>query len=334
LPATCHNLTRRTVIFGAIGAAGAVAAPFVARAQSWPSGAVIKFVVPYPPGGSTDVIARLVQPMLQQRLGATIIIDNRAGASGSVGTATVTKSAPDGNTWLIVFDNHAANPFVLPNLPFNTEKDLDPVLLIGNAPYLVASSSEKPYKNLTDIIKAAKAKADSVSYGSVGSGSIGHLAMVLLAKQAGISLIHVPYRGGGPAMNDTIAGHVDLLVGSVALSLPQVQSGKLRAVFHMGKERIAALPDVAGVSESGFPNFNAYAWWGVFAPAGTPKPIIERFRTELTASLREPSVMKQLVETQQINMLLAGTEELRKFLNEQMHTWGAVVKENNIKGDI
>jgi tripartite-type tricarboxylate transporter receptor subunit TctC len=328
------NLTRRTVIVGAIGAAGAVAAPFVARAQNWPSGAVIKFVVPYPPGGSTDVIARLVQPMLQQRLGATIVIDNRAGASGSVGTATVTKSAPDGNTWLIVFDNHAANPFVLPNLPFNTEKDLDPVLLIGNAPYLVASSSEKPYKNLTDIIKAAKAKADSVSYGSVGSGSIGHLAMVLLAKQAGVSLIHVPYRGGGPAMNDTIAGHVDLLVGSVALSLPQVQSGKLRAVFHMGKERIAALPDVAGVSESGFPNFNAYAWWGVFAPAGTPKPIIDRFRTELTASLREPSVMKQLVETQQINMVLAGTEELRKFLNEQMHTWGAVVKENNIKGDI
>ena len=129
MPASCHNLTRRTVIVGAIGAAGAVAAPFVARAQNWPSAAVIKFVVPYPPGGSTDVIARLVQPMLQQRLGASIIIDNRAGASGSVGTATVTKSAPDGNTWLIVFDNHAANPFVLPNLPFNTEKDLDPVLL-------------------------------------------------------------------------------------------------------------------------------------------------------------------------------------------------------------
>jgi tripartite-type tricarboxylate transporter receptor subunit TctC len=331
---TCYNLTRRTVIVGAIGTAGAVAAPFVARARNWPSGATIKLVVPYPPGGSTDVIARLVQPMLQQRLGATIIIDNRAGASGSVGTGIVTKSPPDGNTWLIVFDNHAANPFVLPNLPFNTEKDLDPVLLIGTAPYLVASNSEKPYKNLADIIRAANAKADSVSYGSVGSGSIGHLAMVLLAKQAGVSLIHVPYRGGGPAMNDTIAGHVDLLVGSVALSLPQVQSGKLRAVFHMGKERIAALPDVASVSESGFPNFNAYAWWGVFAPAGTPKPIIERFRTELTASLREPNVMKQLVETQQINMPLAGSEELRKFLNEQMNTWGAVVKENNIKGDI
>jgi tripartite-type tricarboxylate transporter receptor subunit TctC len=334
LPEKSHDLTRRTVIAGAIGAAGAVARPFVARAQNWPSGATIKFVVPYPPGGSTDVIARLVQPMLQQRLGATIIIDNRAGASGSLGTAAVAKSPPDGTTWLIAFDNHAANPFVLPSLPFNTEQDLDPVLLIGTAPYLVASSSEKPYRNLADILAAAKAKANSVSYGSVGSGSIGHLAMVLLAKQAGVSLIHVPYRGGGPAMNDAIAGHVDLLVGSVALSLPQVQSGKLRAVFHMGKERIAALPDVASASESGFPSFNAYAWWGVFAPAGTAKPIIERFRAELTASLREPNVTKQLVETQQINMLLAGPEELRTFLDDQMRTWGAVVKENNIKGDI
>jgi tripartite-type tricarboxylate transporter receptor subunit TctC len=207
---------------------------------------------------------------------------------------------------------------VLPNLPFNTEKDLEPVLLIGTAPYLVATGSEKPYKNLSDIIAAAKDKADSVSYGSVGSGSIGHLAMVLLAKQAGVSLVHVPYRGGGPAMNDTIAGHVDLLVGSVALSLSQVQSGKLRAVFHMGKERIAALPELASVSESGFPNFTAYAWWGVFAPAGTPKSIIERFASELRASLAEPSVMKQLIETQQIKMLLAGPEELRKFLGEQM----------------
>jgi tripartite-type tricarboxylate transporter receptor subunit TctC len=173
-----------------------------------------------------------------------------------------------------------------------------------------------------------------VSYGSVGSGSIGHLAMTLLAKQAGVSIVHVPYRGGAPALNDAIAGHVDLVVGSVALSLPQVQAGKLRAVFHTGRERIAALPGVSSVIDSGFPNFNAYAWWGIFAPAGTPKSIADRFRTELIASLREPTVMKQLVETQQINLLLAGPEDLRKFLAEQMRTWGAVARENNIKGDI
>jgi tripartite-type tricarboxylate transporter receptor subunit TctC len=309
-----------------------VAALWVARAQTWPSG-TIKVVVPYPPGGSNDVIVRLVQPMLQQRLGVTVIVDNRSGASGSVGTGMVAKSPPDGNTWLIVFDNHAANPFVLPSLPFDTEKDLDPVLLLGTAPYLVATSPDKPYKSLADIIAAAKAKPNSVSYGSVGSGSIGHLAMVLLAKQAGVSLVHVPYRGGGPAMNDAVAGHVDLLVGSIALSMPQVQAGKLRAVFHMGKERVPALPDVGTVSESGFPGFNAYAWWGFFAPAGTPAPVKERFRTELIAALRQPNVSKQLVETQQVNMLLAGPDELRKFLSEQMRTWGAVVRENNIKSD-
>ena len=327
------RLTRRTVIIGAAGAASAVAAPFIARAENWPSGATIKLVVPYPPGGSTDVIARLVQPMLQQRLGATVIIDNRAGASGSVGTAAVAKSPPDGNSWVLVFDNHAANPFVLPNLPFDTEKDLDPVLLIGNAPYLVAANPAKPYKTLAELLAAAKEKPNAISYASVGSGSIGHLAMVLLSKQAGVSMVHVPYRGGGPAMNDTIAGHVDLLVGSVVLSITQVQAGKLRAVFQMGKERTAALPDVATASESGFPGFSAYAWWGIFAPAGTPKPIIDRFGADLVAALRQPDVSKQLIETQQVNMLLAGPEELRKFVSDQMHTWGAVVRENNIKGD-
>src|SRR5262245_48173745 len=193
-------LTRRTLI------AGGVAAPFVAKAQSWPSGN-IRIVVPYPPAGSTDAIMRLIQPTLQQRLGATIIIENRAGASGSVGTAAVAKSPPDGTSWVTVFDNHAANPFVLPTLPFDTEKDLDPVLLIGTAPYLLSTGEMKPFRMLADVIEAAKAKPEGISYGSVGSGSIGHLAMVLLTKQAGVKLVHVPYRGGGPAMNDAVAGH-------------------------------------------------------------------------------------------------------------------------------
>ena len=321
-----HKLTRRSVVLAA------VAAPFVARAQGWPSGNV-RIVVPYPPAGSTDAMMRLIQPTLQQRLGATIIIDNRAGASGSVGTAAVAKSPPDGNTWLVVFDNHAANPFVLQNLPYDTEKDFEPVLFIGTAPYLISTGPMKPFKTLADVIQAAKAKPDSVSYASVGSGSIGHLAMTLLAKQAGVGLVHVPYRGGGPAMNDTVAGHVDLLIGSTALSIPQVQGGKIRAVVQTGKARANALPDVPTVIESGFAGFEAYAWWGVFAPAGTPKPIIERFGSAMAACLREERVARQLTETQQVNLVLGGPEEQRKFLGEQMRVWGAVVRENNIKGD-
>jgi len=310
-----------------------VAAPLVARAQGWPSG-TIRIVVPYPPAGSTDAMMRLVQPTLQQRLGATVIIENRAGASGTVGTAAVAKSAPDGNTWLVVFDNHAANPFVMPTLPYDTEKDLDPVLFIGTAPYLLTTAAMKPFKTLADVIAAAKANPEALSYASVGSGSIGHLAMVLLAKQANVKLVHVPYRGGGPAMNDAIAGHVDLLVGSTALSIPQVQAGKIRAIVQTGKARSPSLAEVPTVIESGFADFEAYAWWGVFAAAGTPKPIIERFGADMAACLREERVARQLTETQQVSLMLAGPEDLRKFVAEQMQVWGGVARENNIKGDV
>jgi tripartite-type tricarboxylate transporter receptor subunit TctC len=195
-----------------------VASANTGNAQTWPSGTV-RLVVPYPPGGSTDVIARLVQNGLQQRIGATIIVDNRAGASGSIGTASVAKSSPDGSTWLFVFDNHGANPFVLPTLP----------LLIGTAPYVITTHPARPFRTLADIIAAAKRAPDTISYASVGSGSVGHLAMAKLSNQAGVHLVHVPYRGGGPAMNDVIAGHVDLLVASTAISIPQAQAGAIRA---------------------------------------------------------------------------------------------------------
>jgi len=325
-----HALTRRSVLLGA------AAAPFVlhgrAGAQTWPAG-TIKIVVPYPPAGSTDVIARLVQNDLQQRLGATIIIENRPGASGAVGTAVVAKSPPDGSAWLIVFDNHAANPFVMPSLPYDTEKDLEPVLFIGTAPYVLSANPQKPFKSLGDVIAAAKAKPVTVSYASVGSGSVGHLAMELMSKQAGVRLVHVPYRGGGPAMNDVIAGHVDLLIGSTAVSIPQIQAGAIRPVAQTGKSRTPSLAQVSTVAESGFAGFEAYAWWGVFARAGTPKAIIERFGTELAACLREERVAKQLVETQQVSLVLGGPDVLRKFLSDQMRVWGAVAREHDIKAE-
>jgi tripartite-type tricarboxylate transporter receptor subunit TctC len=290
-------------------------------------------VVAYPPGGSTDAIMRLVQVPLQERLNTTIVIENRAGASGSVGTGYVAKSPPDGATWLAVFDNHAANPFVLPSLPYDSEKDLDPVLLIGTAPYLIATASSKPYKSLADVIAAAKQKPGSLSYASVGSGSVGHLAMALLSDRAGVKLVHVPYRGGGPAMTDALGGHVDLLVGSTALSMPQVNTGGLRALAQTGKARNQFLANVPTVIESGFPDFEAYAFWAIFAPAGTPKPAIERMGTEMAACLREERLSKQLTETQQVTLTLGGPEVLRTFVAGQMKVWGKVVKDNDIKAD-
>jgi len=325
------KLTRRSIVLGAM------AVPFAAQrsnaqAPGWPP-ANIRMVVAYPPGGSTDAIMRLVQAPLQERLGTTIIIENRAGASGSVGTGWVAKSPPDGATWLAVFDNHAANPFVLPSLPYDSEKDLDPVLLIGTAPYLLATSIAKPYKTLADVIDAAKQKPGSISYASVGSGSVGHLAMAALAQRANVTLVHVPYRGGGPAMTDALGGHVDLLVGSTALSMPQVSTGNLRALAQTGKTRNPFLASVPTVIESGYPEFEAYAWWGIFAPAGTPKPIIERLGTEMAACLREERLAKQLIETQQVTLTLGGPQVLRDFVASQMKIWGKVVKDNNIKAD-
>jgi tripartite-type tricarboxylate transporter receptor subunit TctC len=318
-------LSRRYLLLGAL------VVPLTAHAQNWPAGN-IKIVVVYPPGGSTDMIARLIQPHMQQRLGTTVIIENRAGGGGSIGTAAVAKSSPDGSTWAMVFDNHAANPFVFPSMPFDTEKDLDPVQLIGTAPYVLSTNAQKPFKTLAEVVAAAKTKPDTLSYATVGAGSVGHLAMELFWKQAGVRLVHVPYRGGGPAMNDLIAGHVDLLIASTAQSVPFIQAGSIRALAQSGKTRTSALANVPAIAET-YPGFEAYAWWGVFAPAGTPKAIVSRFADELAASLREPGVAKQLNETQQVTFALGGPEELRKFVSEQMRLWGPVAREHNIQAD-
>jgi tripartite-type tricarboxylate transporter receptor subunit TctC len=318
-------LSRRYLLLGAL------VVPLTAHAQNWPAGN-IKIVVVYPPGGSTDMIARLIQPHMQQRLGTTVIIENRAGGGGSIGTAAVAKSSPDGSTWAMVFDNHAANPFVFPNIPFDTEKDLDRVQLIGTAPYVLSTNAQKPFKTLAEVVAAAKTKPGTLSYATVGAGSVGHLAMELLWKQAGVRLVHVPYRGGGPAMNDLIAGHVDLLIASTAQSVPFIQAGSIRALAQSGKTRTSTLANVPAIAES-YPGFEAYAWWGVFAPAGTPKAIVSRFADELAASLREPGVAKQLNETQQVTFALGGPEELRKFVSEQMRLWGPVAREHNIQAD-
>ncbi len=319
------QITRRSLMLGAM--ATPFAAPSIARAQNLPN--VIKIVVPFPPGGTVDPIARMVQPGLQQKLGTTIIIENKPGASGSLGAALVAKSPPDGSNWIFVFDTHAVNPF-LQNLPFDTEKDLEPVLLIGTAPNVVATHPNKPFKNFADVLAAAKAKPDSVTYGSIGSGSLGHLTMVLLGERAGVKMVHVPYRGGGPLMNDTLAGHVDLAIGSAALVTPQVRGGKLRGVVQTGATRIPGLPDVQTVIEAGFPGFESYAWWGSFTTGRTPRAIVDRFSKAFAETLSEPTI-KSRIEGMQITLRLGGPDEQRKFLAEQMKLWGPVVRKHGIK---
>ena len=311
---------------------GAVSAPLAkpALAQT-PTSSVTRLVVPFPPGGSVDPIARMVQPGLQQRLGTTIVIENKPGASGSIGTALVAKSPPDGSNLVFVFDTHAVNPF-LQNLSFDTDKDLEPVLLIGTAPNVLATNPARPFKTFAEVIAAAKARPETVTFGSIGSGSLGHLTMVLLGERAGVKMVHVPYRGGAPLINDVLAGHVDLGIASAAPLTPQIASGRLRGLVQSGAMRIPGLPEIPTAIESGFPGFESYAWWGAFTSGRTPRSIVDRFSNALADTLSEPAV-KSRIEELQITMRLDGPDALRKFVTEQMKLWGKVVKEHNIKAD-
>jgi tripartite-type tricarboxylate transporter receptor subunit TctC len=325
------QLTRR--LFAAV----ALAAPFMAQTRTcaepaWPSGA-IRIVVPFPAGGSVDTISRLAASGLQQRLGVPVIVENRPGASGSTGSGAVAKSPPDGMTWLMVFDTHAVNPFLLPTMPFDTEKDLDPVLLIGTAPNVICTHASRPWRSLKEVLDDARQRPQTITYGTVGAGSVGHLSMTLLANRAGVKLIHVPYRGGGPLLNDAMAGHVDLTCASTGVLGPHLAGGVTIPLCHGGRTRLPALPKLPTVIEEGFPDFESVAWWGLFAPAATPKAIIDRFGAEFAASLHEERAEKQITEVQMVNLMLGGPEVLRQFLAGQMRQWSAVIRDNNIKGD-
>jgi tripartite-type tricarboxylate transporter receptor subunit TctC len=310
----------------------ALASVFPAVAQTWPTKPV-RFIVPFPPGGSVDPLARLVGARLAESLGQQFIVENKPGAAGSIGAAFVAKAPADGYTFLFVFDTQAVNPSLIPNLPFDTVKDFAPVMLVGTAPMAIATNPSKPYKTFGDVVKAAKAKPDTVTYGSIGNGSLGHLTMTLVQQQGGFKVVHVPYKGGGPMTQEAIGGQVDLAIGSVAVLAPHVKGGKLRAVAVTGDKRSHTMPDVPALAEQGFPGFSALAWWGIFAPAGTPKPVLDKFHGELVKVFNQPDLKKQLTETLGMDLAVSSQEGLQKWLAGEMQRWGKVVKDNNIRAD-
>ena len=324
-----HAIARRlaAVLVGVIAAAVSAHA---AQRTEWPVKPV-RFIVPFPPGGTVDPLARLLGTRLTSALGQQFVIDNRTGGSGSIGTAIAAKSAPDGYTYVFVFDTHAVNPFLISNLPFDTVKDFAPVMLVGTSPMAISVLPSKPYRNFEDVVKIAKAKPGSITYGTVGAGSLGHLSMTLVEKAGGLKLVHVPYKGGGPMSTDLLGGHIDLAIGSVALLAPQVAGGRMRAVATTGDKRSHAMPDVATLAEQGFPGFSAFAWWGIFAPAGTPKPVLDRFHGELVKALNQPDLKKQLTEQLGMDLRVSDPATLQKFLLAEMDRWGKVVKEHGIK---
>ncbi|MEY2954088.1 MAG: putative extracytoplasmic binding receptor [Pseudomonadota bacterium] len=307
--------------------AGAV----LAQGAAWPGRQPVKLVVVFPPGGSVDQVSRVLAPVLAQQLGQSVIVENKGGAGGVIGTAAVALSPGDGYTFAVVFDNHAVNPSLQPNLPYDTQRDLTPVIVIGTSPMVLATPVASEYRSFADVVAASKAKKN-VSYGTIGSGSLGHLAMSLLGKNGGLDWTHIPYKGGGPLMTDAVAGHVPLAIGSVFLIKPHVDNKRLRPLAVTTSQRAADLPDVPTMAEAGFPGFEAPAWWAVLAPAKTPPEIVHRMNDEINKALRRPDIAKKL-DAQGIDVLGGTPDAARAFIDNQMGIWAKVVRDNGIKAD-
>ena len=300
-----------------------------ATAQAWPTKPV-KMVAVFPPGGSVDTVARILSFQLTKQLGQQFMVDNKGGASGSIGTAAVAKSPPDGYTFAVVFDTHGVNPSLIPNLPFDTLKDLTPVMIIGTSAMVIAKHPGVAFKDFKDVIAAGKAKADGPSFGSIGSGSLGHLAMMQIAGLAGTTFNHIPYKGGGPLVQDAIAGHVPLMIGTIFLAKPQIEAKMLVPLAVTSAKRSPRLPDVPTVSEQGVPGFESVAWWGVLAPAGTSPAIIAKLNEELAKALKTPEVAEKL-SAQGMEIVGSKPEALQSLVQSEITRWAKVVKDNKIK---
>ncbi|HYC36092.1 MAG TPA: tripartite tricarboxylate transporter substrate binding protein [Usitatibacter sp.] len=309
-------------------AALAFTVSLAAHAQEWPTQPV-KILVPFPPGGTTDQIARHVQQPLSQILGQPVVVENRGGGSGSIGAAMVAKAPPDGSTWLLSFDTHGVNPSLIPNLPFDTLKDLTQVMLVGTSPMLITAHPSTPYKTFSEVLAAAKKDGNAISFGTIGSGSLGHLAMQLVQTEVGAKMTHIPYKGGGPLVQDAIAGHVPIAIGSAALMSPSVKAGRLRAIGVTSPKRFPPMAEVATIAEQGVPNFDSEAWWGLHAPAGTPAPIIAKMHKAFSEALRNPAVQEKLT-AQGVVLRTSSPQEFSKFLENEVTRWSKVVKDNKI----
>jgi tripartite-type tricarboxylate transporter receptor subunit TctC len=319
----------RIALFTAAAALFAALAT-IAAAQSWPAKQPVKVIAVFPPGGSVDQVARILAQQLSVQTGQSFIVDNRGGASGSIGTAAVAKADPDGYTIGVVFDTHAVNPALIPNLPYDTLKDLTPLILVGIGGMALVTNVAQPYKSFKDVVAAAKAKPGSVSYGTIGAGSLGHLTMAQLGNQLGVEFTHIPYRGGGPLMNDAIGNQVPLAIGSVFLVSPHVKSGRLRAIAVTSLKADPSLPGAEPIAMQGVPGFEAYTWWGVFAPANMPAPLAKRISDELAKAVTTPAVREKLV-AQGIDISGAPGGELDALVRKEMTRWAKVIKDNNIK---
>ena len=312
-----------------LGVALALAA---STAFAWPTKPVT-FVVPYPPGGGTDVIARIVQEPLSKQLGQPIVIENRGGAGGSIGTAAAAKANPDGHTLLFTLSSHSINPAIYKNLPFDTERDFRPVSTICSLPQLFAVHPGTPYQTFKELVAYTKGHPGKLDFASVGVGSPSHMAGELLELRLGVHMVHIPYRGGGPAVAATMAGDVPLLIVSIPAAMGQVRAGRLRPLAVSTAKRTSILPDVPTIAEAtGLKDFEVDSWYAVFAPAKTPDEVVARLNKEIATVVARPDVKAKLLE-QGADGMSSTPERLGQMVKREIAEWRAVVKHAKIEAE-
>ena len=325
------RLTRRhawlaTVVLGSTLLNGPVA---TAQEAGYPS-RPITLVVTYPPGGGADVMARLIAPKMGEVLGQNVIIDNRPGAGGQIGAAYVAKSKPDGYTLMFDASSFAANPALYPKLPYDSQKAFQPIGVTALFPNVVLVNAAFPAKTIRDLIDMAKLKKGAVSYASSGNGSAQHLAGALFESAAGVDMIHVPYRGGGPALNDVIGGQVPLFFGNLASTLPHIQSGKLRPLAITGAQRSPLLPNVPTLAEAGVKGAEIHEWNALFAPAGVPAPVVARLSDALQKAMASQAV-RQRIEELGGDIYAGTTAHAQQFIRDQTAKATQLIKVRDIK---
>jgi len=307
-------------------------APAIARAQSsdWPKGP-IRVVVPFPPGGTTDPVARLLAAKVSDNTGWQTVIDNKPGAAGAIGAAIAAKAPPDGQTWMITFDSHILSPAFTPNLPYK-DSELTNVMLVGRAPLAVACNPDRPYRNFSDVVKDAKARPGKVSVGLL-SASGALLLTSYLQSANGFQLNQIYYKGGGPTVQDVLAGVTDFTVTTLGALQPHFRAGKLRPLATTGEARATSLPDVATLAEQGMTTYPTYSWWGVYVPTGTPQPVIDRMSAELRKAARAPDVAQKFAELIDMEIIASAPQEFATFQDLEQKRWFKVIKDNNIKSE-
>jgi tripartite-type tricarboxylate transporter receptor subunit TctC len=306
-----------------------IACANVASAQNWPSGP-IRWLVGFAAGGTGDMISRDVAGDLEKVLGVPVIVENRPGANGATATQALVAAKPDGQTLMLVLSGHMTNPFLYPNLGFDPIKDVTPISLVASSPLAIVANPNFPASDIKSLVAAAKDKPNTISYATPGVASIQQLSLELMAFMTGTKFVHVPYRGGAPALNDVIGGHVPLAVLSVLQVMPQVEAKQLKPLAVTSRGRTDVWPDVPSISESGVPGYEAELWFGIVAPAGTPDAIVNRLNAEITRFIKSDFMQKRLA-SQGARALGTTREEFAAFMRAEQDKWGKVLKEIQIK---